>query len=201
MENKFLKTVLWIVVAASFVGVFFVMSIMDLLNTGGVHEVKLDAAGQLLVIENSVGGIIPTGRDYYYVGVDGREGKLYAIHAGKKWLDENFDVNGIANGGGITVIGLSKHAGDFNVEDELAGRISQVAEESGYSLGLAPRNVLELNYVWDAIARLIAGVLIILAGGIMLIFKKKSEEIPAWARKTYLTFAAAALCFALWTIM
>lgn len=201
MKNKFLKTILIVILTASFVGVFFVMSIMDLLNTKDVHEVTINAAGQLLVIENSINGIIPTGKDYYYIGVDDSVGHIYTIHAGKKWLAGNFDENGIANGDGITVKGLSKRANDFNVEKELANRIYQASDESGYNLALEPGMVLELNYVQDAVVRLIAGILILVVGIIIFVFRKRSEEFPAWARKTFLILFILTLIFALWAIL
>ena len=65
MKNTFLRYLLIIILIASYVGVFFVMSIMDLFNTKDVYEININSAGQLLTIENSINGIIPTGKDYY----------------------------------------------------------------------------------------------------------------------------------------
>ncbi|MGN0495308.1 MAG: hypothetical protein ACI4GW_03705 [Lachnospiraceae bacterium] len=200
MNNKFLKTILIIIVTASFIGVFFVMSIMDLLNTKDVYEVNIDVAGELLTVENSINGIIPTGKDYYYVGLNS-EGNIYTIHAGKKWLSDNFDENGIANADSITIKGLAKRASDYEVEKEIANRVYQVADESGYVLALEPGNVLELNYVSDAIIKLIAGILILVLGIIIAIFKKSAEKFPTWARKAILIFFILTLAFALWAIL
>ena len=123
-----------IILIASYVGVFFVMSFIDLFNTKDVYEVNINVAGQLLTIENSINGIIPTGNDYYYVGVDDNKGDIYAIHAGKHWLEDNFDANGVAHGNSITVKGLSKRASDFEVEKD--GTINLVAHEQGQTTEL-----------------------------------------------------------------
>ena len=204
MKNKFLKTILYIILAASFIGVFFVMSIMDLTNTKDVHETSIDAAAQLLIVENSINGIIPTGKDYYYIGINEETGGIYTIHAGKKWLTDHFDSNGLANGNSVSIKGLAKRAGDYDVEKELAQRASQVAynaAESGYELALEPGRVLELNYVQDGVVKLTAGVLILAVGIIIFVFRKRTEEFPFWARKAILVLVVLTLIFALWAIL
>ncbi|MBR1700353.1 MAG: hypothetical protein IJ716_00110 [Lachnospiraceae bacterium] len=204
MKNRFLKTILYIILVASFIGVFFVMSIMDLTNTKDVHEISIDAAAQLLIVENSINGIIPTGKDYYYIGINEETGCIYTIHAGKKWLTDHFDSNGMANGNSVSVKGLAKRAGDYDVEKELAQRAGQVAynaAESGYKLALEPGRVLELNYVQDGVVKLTAGVLILAVGIILFVFRKRTEEFPAWARKAILVLVVVTLIFALWAIL
>lgn len=201
MKNTFLRYLLIIILIASYVGVFFVMSIMDLFNTKDVYEININSAGQLLTIENSINGIIPTGKDYYYVGIDDNKGDIYAIHAGKHWLEDNFDANGIAHDNIITVKGLSKRASDFEVEKEIANRIYQIADESSCNLALEPGMVIEVNYVQDAVLKIIAGMLILVVGIVMLVFKKRADEIPSWTRKTFLILFIVTLVFALWAIL
>lgn len=201
MKNSVLKKFLIIVLIASYVGVFFVMSIMDLMNTKDVHEVNINLAGELLAVENSINGIIPIGKDYYYVGMDKTKGAIYAIHAGKHWLEDNFDVNGIAHGNSITVKGLSKRARDFKVEKEIANRVYQVADESNGNLAIEPGRVIEVNYVRDAVLKIIAGMLILAVGIIILIFKKRADEMPVWTKKAFLILVVVTLVFALWAIL
>ena len=204
MKNKFLKAILYIILVASFIGVFFVMSIMDLTNTRDIHETSIDQAAQLLVVENSINGIIPTGKDYYYIGINEETGGIYTIHAGKRWLTDHFDSNGMANGNSVSIKGLAKRPGDYDVEKEIAQRAGQVAynaAESGYELALEPGRVLELNYVRDAIVKLTAGILILALVIIIFAFRKRTKEFPAWARQAILVLVVMTLIFALWAIL
>lgn len=201
MQNTFLKTILTVILIASFVGVFFVMSIMDLVNTRDIHEIAINRAGQLIVIENSINGIIPTGKDYYYAGVDDSSSAVYAIHAGKNWLSDIFDREGKAIEGEILIKGLSKRASDFRVEQEIASRIYAVAESSELNLGIEPGYVLELNYIRDAVLRLIAGLLILAIGIVMFVFRDRKDELPEWSRKVFLVLFILTIFFALWTIV
>lgn len=201
MKNAFLRYLLIVILIASYLGVFFVMSIMDLFNKKDVYEVNINYAGQLLTIENSINGIIPTGKDYYYVGVDEYKEDIYAIHAGKHWLEDNFDATGIARDNSITVKGLSKRASDFEVEKEIANRVYQIADENSCTLALEPGKVIEVNYVQDAVLKIIAGMLILVVGIVMLALKKRANEIPTWTRKAFLILFVVTLVFALWTIV
>lgn len=201
MKSKFTKTICMVILIASYVGVFFVMSIMDLTNTKDVREATIDVAGELLIVENSVNGIIPIGKDYYYIGVDADEGSIYTIHAGKNWLEQNFDEDGFAVGDGVTMKGLCKRASKYNVEKELADRVSQVASESGWTLAIVPGYVIESNYVQDAVVKLIAGVLIFAIGIIIFVSRKRSEVFPAWVPKVVLVLSILALIFAMWAIL
>ena len=204
MKNRVLKILVAIVLVVSFIGVFFVMSIMDLMNTKDVYERHIDVAGELLVVENSINGIIPTGKDYYYVGLNDETGEIYTIHAGKKWLEKNFDPEGNANGNGVSIKGLSKRANDFKVEKELANRITQIADdfgEYGYELAQVPGHVLEINYVRDAIMKIFAGILILGMAALYVVFKKKADVFPAWTGKAILAGFVLILIFSLWTIL
>lgn len=204
MKNRVLKILVAIILVVSFIGVFFVMSIMDLMNTKDVYEKHIDAAGELLVVENSINGIIPTGKDYYYVGLNDETGEIYTIHAGKKWLEKNFDQEGNANGNGVSIKGLSKRASDYQVENELANRIRQIADdfgEYGYELAQVPGYVLEINYVRDAIMKLFAGILILGMAALFVVFRKRSDAFPAWTGKAILAGFVIILIFSLWTIL
>lgn len=183
-----------IFLALIFIAFFFVMSIMDLTNKEDVHETTIDAAGQLLVVENSINGIIPTGKDYYYIGINEASGEVYTIHAGKNWLEKNFDSEGMAKGNGVSIKGLSKSAGDYEVRDELANRTNEL---EGLSFALQAGDVLELNYVRDAVIRLIAGTLITAIAVIAFAVSKRKDTVPSWVSKVITAVVILAIVFVL----
>lgn len=192
MKNKYLKGFLMILLAVIFIAFFFVMSIMDLTNKDDVHETKIDAAGQLLVVENSINGIIPTGKDYYYIGINEDEGSFYIIHAGKNWLKKNFDSEGFAKGNGVSVKGLAKSAEDYEVRHELVNRTNEL---EGLSFALQAGNVLEINYVRDSIIRIIAGVLLTVLTIVGIIATKRKEAFPDWFGKAVAVVTVLAMVF------
>jgi len=195
MKNKYLKGFLMILLAAVFIGYFFVMSIMDLTNKDDVHKVKIDGAAQILVVENSINGIIPTGKDYYYIGMNEDSGEIYTIHAGKNWLEKNFDSEGMAKGNGVSVKGLAKSAGDYEVRDEIASRINELSKEGDLSFALMAGDVLEINYVRDSIIRLIAGTLLIALIILGFAATKRKEAFPAWFGKAVAVVTVLAMVF------
>lgn len=192
MKNKYLKGFLMILLAVIFIAFFFVMSIMDLTNKDDVHETKIDAAGQLLVVENSINGIIPTGKDYYYIGINEDEGSFYIIHAGKNWLKKNFDSEGFAKGNGVSVKGLAKSAEDYEVRHELVNRTNEL---EGLSFALQAGDVLEINYVRDSIIRIIAGALLIAIAVIAFAVSKRKDTVPSWVSKVITAVVILAMVF------
>lgn len=194
MKNKYLKGFLMIFLAFIFIAFFFVMSIMDLTNKKDVYETKIDAAGQLLVVENSINGIIPTGKDYYYIGINEDEGSFYIIHAGKNWLEKNFDSEGFAKGNGVSVKGLAKSAEDYEVRHEL---VNHTNELEGLSFALQAGDVLELNYVRDAVIRIIAGALLIAIAVIAFAVSKRKDTVPSWVSKVITAVVILAIVFVL----
>lgn len=192
MKNKYLKGFLMILLAVVFICYFFVMSIADLTNKDDVHETKIDAAGQLLVVENSINGIIPTGKDYYYIGINEDSGEVYTIHAGKNWLKKNFDSEGFAKGNGVSVKGLAKSAEDYEVRHEL---VNHTNELEGLSFALQAGDVLEINYVQDSIVRLIAGTLLIALIILCFAATRRKEAFPAWFGKAVAVVTVLAMVF------
>ena len=140
-----------------FVGYLTVTAILDLTNKKDIHTFKADDAVEILVIEHSVNGIIPLGKDHYYLGVDENTDDACVIKASPGWYKKNFDDNGHAvSSGGITVTALSKKARKFEVEQELAARVSAY---EGINLTVPPNYPLELGYRLNAILKLVMLVL------------------------------------------
>lgn len=136
-----------------------VSSIMSLANKKDVHTVTIHEACSVLEIEHSINGLIPTGKDYYYIGIDDYTGNAYLIKGSKKWLDKNFDSSYQSKkNGGLRVKGLVKNVSDFDTERELENRLSQL-EGVQYPFGML--GCLEINYKFTAILKLIEFVLLI----------------------------------------
>ena len=170
MKHPILSKIAIGIVIASFFYFFFVMSIIDLTYKKDIHDVSITEACELLVVENSINGLIPMGKDYYYLGFSAETQKLYILHGGKNWLKDNFETTGVAKDTkGISIRALAKRAGDYDVEKELENRMAGVeGVDSALEFGM----VLELNYVRNAICRIVAGVLMLVMIGFGLFFKK-----------------------------
>ncbi len=193
-KNSVVSKILIVIVMLCFLYVFFVSSIIDLANQKDVHEVTINHAYDILEIENSINGIIPLGKDCYYVGFSAEENNAYIIHAGKSWLSDNFDAAGNALAdGGYYISALSKRAGDFDVEQELSNRLSQIEVSPGLEYGY----VLELNYVRDAVLRMVAGVVLLALVIVGYIF---NNSIPGPLKLIYIIVLFAVLFFSLATI-
>lgn len=194
-KNSVVSKILTVILILCFLYVFFVGSIIDLANQKDVHEVTINQAYEILEIENSINGIIPFGKDYYYVGFSAEENNAYLIHAGKGWLSDNFDAAGNALASeGYYISALAKRASDFDVEQELSYRLSQIEVSSGLEYGY----VLELNYVRDAVLRMVAGVVLLALAIIGYIF---NNSIPGPLKLIYFIILFAVLFFSLAVIM
>jgi hypothetical protein len=199
MKNPILSKIVIGIVIASFIGVFFVMSIIDLTNKKDVNNVSITEAYELLVVENSINGLIPTGKDYYYLGYCEDNQKQYVIHGGKNWLETNFETTGIAkNENGISIHALAKRAGDYDIEKELESRKSQIEDiDSALGFGM----VLELDYIRNAILRILAGVIMLAVIVCGIFLKNAKKSIPIAGRRIFLVVAVISLVFALSTIL
>lgn len=180
MKNDRTKKVVAVFCLILVVLFFFGFSIADLVNKKDVHELEITEAAQILVVENSINGIIPTGKDYYYVGYCKSDDKIYLIHAGKNWLTKNFSSDGRSKDiEGLHIKALEKRAADYEVEKELAVRMQQI-DELTPALGYG--RVLELNYVRDALIKLFAGIMIALTGVIYFLIKKEKVVSDIWPK-------------------
>lgn len=159
MKEKLRKGIL-ILLGIGLLSYLFFGSIMDLANTKDVYTITLKEAAEVLALEHSINGIIPTGTDYYYVGLD-EEDNAYLIKASKKWLRNHFDDNYQAlNSNGVPIKGLVKKISDFWTERELEDRLSQL---EGVRFPLGALGCLDLNYMSMAVLKLIDGVLFLAA--------------------------------------
>lgn len=198
MKNKILTVICIILLGFCFIYGFFVMGIMDLVNKKDVYEVTITQAYDILEVEHSINGLIPTGKDYYYVGFNENEQGVYLIHAGKNWLSDHFDAEGNAKtAGGYTVKALAKRENGYETERELASRLSQIGVTE---LALDNGKILQANYVCDAILKIVIGILILIVGIVGYVFNKMGDRILPVMWRVYAVILVAVLFVALWVI-
>ena len=90
------KTIFLVFLVVLFVGYLLVTAVLDLTNKKDIYTVNIDYAGEVLAIEHSIGGLIPIGKDHYYLGVDEDTMEAVFVKGSKNWLSKNFDSEGNA---------------------------------------------------------------------------------------------------------
>ncbi|MCR5685390.1 MAG: hypothetical protein K6G81_08225 [Lachnospiraceae bacterium] len=153
-----LRSIGLIILVALFAGYILVTAILDLTNQKDIYTIRLDEAVEMLEIEHSIGGLIPVGKDHYFLGINDESGDAVIIKASKSWYKKNFDeATYCAKApGGLTVTSLAKSAGKFSVESEL---INMTAQFEGLNFIVEPGSCLTLNYKTMAIVKLALFVL------------------------------------------
>ena len=168
-KNSILRNVILVIFVVCVVGAMAVMGLMDLFNKKDLREVKLDHASPCLTLEHRISGIIPAGKEHYYLGYDSTNSEYYVIRAGKHWYKNNFGAKGAPkNGDTITVKGLAKYIDEYKVRQ---GVQQQLYLTQGYSHALGADEALVINYKGRAIIMLV-GALLFLACGILGIVMK-----------------------------
>ena len=97
---------------------------MKIFNKSDYEEINIDKAGYGIVIEHSINGLIPTGKDYYYIGLNSEEGDIYVIQAGKKWFEDNFYSSDNSSNEGSMTLKTKVNRLDYEVARELASVFS-----------------------------------------------------------------------------
>lgn len=162
------------------------------LNSKDVHTVNLSAAGQMMVLEHSINGLIPTGKDYYYIGCESQTFDAYVIHAPKGWLKKNFKEDMIAiDSNGVTVTGVMKEP-SYRIARELKTVAVQL---EGVNFPYGSSNVLEINYKSHAIIRIILFGLSLLLGLLGLYIHKNREKMSIKFIYVHRILCIITLCF------
>ena len=177
------RRVFLVLLVVLFIGYLLVTAIYDLTNKKDLHTVQVDEAVEFLVVEHSISGLIPIGKDYYYLGVDDETAEACIIKASKSWYKKNFDESGVAiQVGGITLTSLAKEPQKFEIGRELASRASQL---EGLEFVIAPDYCLDLSYKVNAILKLVflLTTMILVIAGIRLF--GKSKDVNSTVAKIY----------------
>ncbi len=169
------RKALLIFLSVIFVGCFGVVSIADLVNTKDRYTVNLGECYELMEIEHSINGLIPVGKDQYYIGIAVDTPETYILKGSKRWYAKNFDENGASlTATGTSVTGLLKRA-DYKVAQEINSVTSQYED---VTLAHSPDYSLELDYKIKAILRLIMlfVTIIFIICGKLFVFGKSDDN-------------------------
>ncbi len=197
--KEILKKLFLILLAVFFIGYLLVTAVLDLTNKKDIHTINADGAVEILEVEHSINGLIPVGKDHYYLGIDEETMDACYIKASKGWYKKNFDETGHAKiSGGLDITSLSKEVSDFDVEQELINR-SYAYEGVNYII--SPDHCLVLSYKIDAIMKLALlafSVVLVVTGYILFKDDKTMSRISA---KIFLVAMIADLVLLLRVIM
>ena len=151
MKGKMSKRFMIAVVLLIFVYIL-VTGIYDLVNRNDLYTINADGCVEILEVEHAVNGLIPIGKDHYYIAFDGESGDACIVKASKRWYSKNFDEAGYALApGGITITALAKDISDYRIERELISRASQL---EGVNFIVSPDHNLDLAYKFNAVCKL-----------------------------------------------
>ena len=185
MKDK-LKTVFLWALFIFFVCYMLGTGVYDLVNKKDLVTIEIDRAAEILEVEQSINGLIPLGKDHYYLAGDSSTGETCILRAAKSWYQKNFTEDGdLKAGDGLTVTALAKRC-DFDVARELENRLGQV---EGINLVMSPDYCLALSFRFFAIAKILIVVLGVVGAFMVYRIAKSDHEVsPVW-KKTILLIA------------
>lgn len=185
MSEKF-KSKLLIVFFAVFVGWLMISGVLDVVNKNDVKTVDIDSATTLLEVSHTISGIIPTGTDYYYVGLSEKDNAAYIIRGSKNWLKKNFKEDGTPqNGAAYSMSAMEKRINTFNVREEIQSRMSAV-EGVDIPYGL---NALDDRYKAVAVRKIILAIAYIGLGLSFIFVKNDAAPVVKNVRMVVLLVA------------
>lgn len=187
--KEIVKSKILVIFMAAVVIFLLVSSVMELTNKKNLETVTVDEAYSIIALEHSVGGIIPLGTDYYYLGIDSKTGNAYVIKSGKKWLNDNFTSDNTSkNSDGFKIKALSKRINDFDTREEIGKCLSNV-QNVEYPFG---SNCLYAEYVKIAVMKLIDVFLYCIAAISFFFLKRNSLNVrSAPGVLAFISFMAA----------
>ena len=167
-----------------FLGAIFVIALMaylliipivNLTDKENTHTVTINGAGELIVVEHSINGLIPMGKDYYYIGINEKNAEAYVIKAPKKWLEKNFNSEHMAlEAVGLEITALAKKL-DYEVEREVYSTLTSL---EGVTYPITASYYLDTGYMANIITRLaLFAVLLFLVISFLVILKKGTPSV------------------------
>ena len=174
--KEILRKILAALLVLAFVGYLLGTGIYELVNTKDRYTVNIDECAEVLQVEHSINGLIPTGTDHYYVGLDRDSRNIYLLQATAGWYKKNFntDMTSVA-AGGLEVTALSKRVNDYEIRSELASRLSTLAGPADqFPLGTEYR--LDVSYQMKAISKLAILALGVILAAVMIWLLKSGRQ-------------------------
>ncbi len=191
-----LRTGLIIFVLAVLIGYLLISGFMDLSgkNTVGVEVV---AGDECFDVEHSAMGIIPIGKEHYFLGYEPNNDAVnfYCIRAKKNWMEKNFNEDGMVEDEPLTVIGLKKRL-DVDIErkyNQMMTEVEATWEKEGIEKIEYPVGefyYIDVNYKFAAVMKITAGFMFLIAACLAIVRKLFGVE------KGALTFVPAILVIA-----
>lgn len=152
-------------------------------------------AEKLTDFEHSIGGLIPIGKEYYYI-VCTKDGYMFLLREDKDWLKGKFDSDGIAvSETGVLIKGKNKNT-DTDVS-YFAGQVIQDMNRDGELDGVI-KSVMYYDYIdglcdYYDVMSIIAGI-VLLAAGVTGFVVYKKHKIP---KNKYVIYAALIIFIAI----
>lgn len=166
------------------------------MEKGKLCEVEVDYATRVYTIEHTVNGLIPTGKEYYYLaGTEDSEIPLL-IKQKSSWYDRNFDEDGVAYST-VTVVGEVKRF-DSDSGSELRTVKSKLAE---LGVEISTDKYISGNYKTPYILRLVSALLMLAASAGFVVIITRKGSIPKAGATAVVILGIAALLFMVFTIL
>ncbi len=180
--KKILKSTFLVLLLAAFLAYTIVFSIIDLTNKKDRHTLNMVYAFEILEVEHSINGLIPFGKDHYYLGMDNKE-NTYLIKAPKNWDTDNFCADRNENNT-VKITALAKKISDFEVSREIESQLNS-AELSSLTMPLSFSMCLNISYVKDSVLKLVSGILLIALALAAIIARRKNIQVSGIVVKIY----------------
>lgn len=188
MKNK-IGNICLILLGIAAMAYLAITAVMDLTNTADVHTPVISSATEFLEIEHSINGLIPIGKDYYYLGYDEENDSIYVIRGPKNWGAKNFTDDAMSiNPGGLKVSALAKRISDFQTRDNIRLNLSEVPDEV---FPVGKDACLDLNYKLNAILKLVDFALFIFVIVGFLKIRKMEDKSSPLAKVVFVAFMVA----------
>lgn len=160
-----------IIFLSVFVIYLLVSGLSEYTDKSGSVTAEIDIAGYGVELEHSIYGLIPTGKEYYYIAINSINGNIYVVRAGKHWIEQNFDASTHKSLNGMMTITAEIDGVDHNVAKELESRITPFTE-SGFTCITGSSQCYNIVYRHGGLNKLICAGLIIATAIVFMISKK-----------------------------
>ena len=185
--KKKLQTVVLTIFVIVVIAFLAITGINDLTNKDDLYTVRIDAGAEILAVEHSINGLIPTGTDHYYWAINEETMESYVILASKNWGNDTFDEDGYTiNSKGTEITGLAKKITDHDILSEITDVLDQVDEGIELTYPAGRTSSLDLNYKKNAYMRLVSAALILILSIVGVVYRNKVDEINPKLTKIYL---------------